>query len=114
MTITIAAILTIIVAIFHGAGGELTNLRHLREGVVPEGEKLELHATWHLYTLQLFLIGVALLVRTELALTVLAGVSLLGGGLLFLFFGLARGWRTALRHPQWAVLLLLAMLFFYR
>ena len=107
---TTAAVLAALLALAHGVGGELTSVRALRRERTSEGDKLELRATWHLYTWQLSLSAAALLAMSAgLApdrdvLRWLVVASFVGSGAVILVFAATRGVRTVVRYPQWVLL----------
>jgi hypothetical protein len=110
------AILAVLLTLAHAIGGHVTNLRRLAGGSLAEGEKLELHVVWHLYSWQLALSALALLavlggaVPVSRPLLVFIALTFGGGGVLFMVLTARRGVGELVRHPQWAFLTLLGAL----
>ncbi|MBI4508005.1 MAG: hypothetical protein HY698_00115 [Deltaproteobacteria bacterium] len=108
----IAGILAALAAAGHGVGGELTNMRKVRfSGTIPDGERLEIRATWHLFTLHLVFsavvllgVGFRILPRQAHAIVPFLGAYFVACGAVFLLVLLARGPRWIIRHPQWVLL----------
>ena len=110
------ALLALLLALAHGIGGHLTNLRRLWDGRAGEEEKLELGAVWHLYTWQLALTAALLAGQLSGRIPSSAGLSAYvaatfgGGALVIVAYAARRGAGALLRHPQWIFLGLLAVL----
>src|SRR5512138_1195562 len=104
------AILGFLLTLAHGVGGHVTNLRKLHEGREGDGERLEIAATWHLYTWQLalttLLLAAVLLgwVPSSPALRGYVAATYAGGAVVIALHAARRGAMALARHPQWAFL----------
>lgn len=113
-----AGVLAAVLAIAHGVGGELTNVRALLRDRTTDGDKLELRATWHLYTWQLALSAAALVAwwggladGGALLRWLLVG-SFVGSAAVMFGFAVRGGLGVLVRHPQWLLLLAVGVLAF--
>ena len=107
----IAAVLTWLAAVVHGIAGHQTNLKHLAFAVIPQTEKLELEASWHLLTATFIALGAALfmLATGQWAGGGTAAFAVLFGVFGAIFFGYAWRAQTLWRTPQWALLWAIAV-----
>lgn len=102
-----AGLLAGLLALAHGIGGEFTSLRAVAKDRPTDGDKLEIRATWHLYTWQLVLSAAVLValccraVSEGVLLRWFLVASFVGSGVVILSFAARRGPRGPFRHAQW-------------
>ncbi len=115
----VAGLFLIAVGVAHALGGELANFKNLYGQTMPEGQRAEFRASWHLFTVDTLLSGAILMVMAipevlpefdpaaELISTVIAlryGLH----GLMWLANVLQVGRNMLWRTPQWTLMLVAA------
>ena len=108
----IAALLATVAFLGHGLGGELRKLKDLQGTSLPDTDKLELRAAWHVVTLTLLWSSITLFVVAFS--DFIEHPDTVGEFIALLFFGYSLIWAwivattrvtMLLRLPQWIVAL---------
>lgn len=114
-----AGVYLILVGIAHALGGELVNFKNLNSDNIPEGQRAEFRASWHLFTVDLLLSGAILLalaipdVMTSLdsaaeAISAIIALRYALHGLMWLVNALRVNRTMLWRAPQWTLMFIAA------
>lgn len=114
-----AGVYLILVGVAHALGGELANFKNLRGDHMPEGQRAEFRASWHLFTVDLLLSGVIMLAlaipdimpsldsaATEISTIIALRYGL--HGLMWLVNALRVSREMLRRAPQWTLMFVAA------
>lgn len=104
-------------AVVHAIGGQLIDIRHLKESDIPSNEKIEFYGVWHLIsgnfligTVTLLLLAITDFGESGIILALFISVNFLLYAITFLIISILEKQKQFFRVPQTFLLFLMGIL----